>query len=310
MSSTVSRFVPLTLAAALAFSVAACETGTDPRTGSVSILLTDAPGEVVEAWVTITDIYLQGQVAGEDEGEEGADDPQGGRVYLLQDADETHELLSLANTVEELVSGVEVPVGHYGQLRMVITGGCILTADDAVYASSPDYDLCGERTGTLKMPSYAQSGAKVVLHGFQVTGGEQAIVLDFDVSQSFGRLAGQSGMWVMNPVIRATQLQSVASIETTLSAGSVTLPDGYALEQFSATLTPAEGDTSRVTFHSAGGKFRANFEFLAPEQGPFQVRLNAPDGLTVTVSPESPQSVSPAAGESVEIDWVLQSAST
>lgn len=300
MSSTVSRFAPLTLAAALAFSVAACDTGTETRTGTVSILLTDAPGEVVEAWVTITDIYLQGQV--------GEEDPQPGRVYLLEDADETHELLSLANTVEELVSGVEVPVGHYGQLRMVITGGCIRTADDAVYASSPDYELCGERTGTLKMPSYAQSGAKVVLHGLQVTAGEQAIVLDFDVSQSFGRLAGQSGMWVMTPVIHATRLESVATILTTLSAGAVTLPDGYALDQFSATLTPTEGDTSRVTFRAAGGEFRANFRFLVPEQGPFQVRLNAPDGLTVTVAPESPQSVSPAAGESVDIDWVLQSA--
>jgi hypothetical protein len=301
MSSTLSRFAPLTLAATLAFSVAACDTGTETRTGSVSILLTDAPGEVVEAWVTITDIYLLGHV--------GEEDPQHGRVYLLEDADETHELLSLANTVEELVSGAEVPVGRYGQLRMVITGGCIRLADDAVYASSPDYEECGERTGTLKMPSYAQSGAKVVLHGLQVTGGEQAIVLDFDVSQSFGRLAGQSGMWVMTPVIHATRLESVATIRTTLSAGEVTLPAGYALEQFSATLMPAEGDTSRVAFQqSAGGEFRAHFRFLVPEQGPFQVRLNAPDGLTVTVSPESPQSVSPAAGETMDIDWVLQSA--
>jgi hypothetical protein len=286
---------------ALALPMAACDTGTETRTGSVSILLTDAPDqEVVEAWVTITDIYLQGRA--------GEEDPPGGRTYLLEGADETHELLSLANTVAELVADAEVPTGTYGQLRVVISDGCILTASDEVYSSSPGYDLCGPRTGTLHMPSMAQSGAKVLLHGFQVTAGDQAILLDFDVTQSFGRPAGASGMWVMSPVIHGATIQSAAAIAATLGAGEVTLPDGFELGQFSATLTPAEGDTSRVDFQEVNGVFRADFRYLMASNGPFQVRLNAPEGLIVTVAPASPQSVSPASGETADIDWVLQSA--
>lgn len=293
------RLAAITLA--LALPMAACDTGTDTRAGTVSILLTDAPGpEVVEAWVTITDIYLQGGG--------GEADPPGGRVYLLSEGDETHELLSLANTVAELVTGAEVPAGTYGQLRVVISDGCIVTAAGDVYASSATFDLCGERTGSLQMPSMAQSGAKVLLNGFQVTGGDQAILLDFDVSQSFGHAAGASGMWVMTPVIHGATIQDAAAIATTLAAGDVTLPEGFTLGQFSATLTPAEGDTSRVDFQEADGVFRANFRYLIAGNGPFQVRLNAPAGLNVTVAPASPQSVSPATGETVELDWVLQTA--
>jgi hypothetical protein len=303
MSNPVHRVAALAIALALAFPMLACDTATETRAGHLSIYLTDAPGdEVVEAWVTITDIYLQG--AG------GAEDPPTGRVYLLEGAEETHELLSLANTVAELVADAEVPAGVYGQLRLVISGGCLVTADARVYASSPGYDLCGSRDGTLMMPSFAQSGLKVALHGLRVDGGDHAVLLDFDVSESFGRAAGQSGMWVMTPVVHAALLEDAAGVTATLGAGDVTLPAGYALDQFSATLSPAEGDTSRVAFRAVGGEYRAAFRFLIPEQAPFEVRLNAPEGLTVTVSPASPQSVAPAKGETARVEWVLQSAVT
>ncbi|MFW5947234.1 MAG: hypothetical protein ACOCUW_01970, partial [Gemmatimonadota bacterium] len=70
----------------LTLPVAACDSGTDAEFGSLAIQLTDAAGEeIVEAWVTITDIYLQG--------ESGESDPPQGRHYLLEGASETHELL-------------------------------------------------------------------------------------------------------------------------------------------------------------------------------------------------------------------------
>jgi hypothetical protein len=296
----VGRMTRWTAALALVGAIAGCDDATDARFGSVSILLTDAPGEVVEAWVTITDIYLQGRG--------GEDDPPGGRVYLMQGGDETHELLSLSNSVAELVSGQEVPTGHYGQLRVVLSGGCIVTAGGEVYASSTGYDLCGARTGTLHMPSFGQSGAKVLLHGLQVTSGEQAILLDFDVSQSFGHQAGASGMWVMNPVIHGAEVTLTSGVAVTLGAGEVTLPEGFGLGDFSATLTPAEGDTSRLAFGLVDGVYRANFRYLIPTNGPFQVRLNVPTGLSAEVTPASPQSVSPASGETATVNWVLQSA--
>jgi hypothetical protein len=292
-----------TLALLLALPMAACDDGTDTQFGTVSIQLTDGPGEAVsQAWVTITDIYLQE--------ESGENDPAGSRHYILQDASETHELLSLANDVADLVVGQEVSTGTYGQLRIVMSGGCIVTDTGSVYATD-GYTECGAPDGLLNMPSFAQTGAKVLLNGLEVTGGQLVLLLDFDVSDSFGQEAGMANMWNMQPVIHASEISLTVGIDVTLSAGDVTLPTGYDLGQFSATMLPAAGDTSRVTFtdEDQDGTFSLAFGYLLPDDGPFNVRLNAPAGLTITVDPLSPQHVDPGSGQTATVDWVLQTAS-
>lgn len=292
------------MALLLTLGLTACDDGTDAEFGTVSVLLTDQAGEqVVEAWVTITDIYLQS--------ESGESDPEEARHYLLEDATETHELLGLANTAVGLVDEDTVPTGTYGQLRMVISGGCIVTSSGDVYASSPTYDECGtEIDGELNMPSYNQSGLKVLLNGLQVTGDRQVYMLDFNVQDSFGRAAGNSGMWVMDPVIHGGHIDFTAGVDVTLSAGEVTLPEGFELGQFSATLVPTTGDNSTLDFTDPDddGIFEASFLFLFPEDGPWDVELNSPEGLTVTVDPASPVTVSPATGETAEVNWTLQTA--
>lgn len=291
------------LALLLTLPVAACDDATDAEFGTVSIQLTDAPGdEVVEAWVTITDIYLQE--------ESGENDPEGSRHYLLQDGDETHELLSLAEDVADLVVGEEVATGTYGQLRIVMSDGCLVTGEGTVFSSSAGYDLCGAADGTLNMPSFEQTGAKVLLNGLEVTGGQQILLLDFDVSDSFGKESGMANMWVMQPVIHAAEISLTSGVAVTLSAGDVTLPEGFDLGQFSATLLPETGDSSRVAFADEDGNetYELAFQYLLPENGPFDIRLNAPEGLTVEVAPESPVTVSPISGETAAVDWTLQSA--
>ena len=98
-------------------AVAACSDGSGSGNGRVSILLTDAPGDVRKAVVTIDRIYLQ---AGDGEGEDG-------RIVLRED-DVTTDLLTLADSTAELVRDAVVPGGSYNQLRFVITGGCAATA--------------------------------------------------------------------------------------------------------------------------------------------------------------------------------------
>lgn len=296
-----------TLALLLTLPVAACDNGMDTEFGTMSIQLTDAAGDqVVEAWVTFTDIYLQAEA--------GDNDPEGSRYYLLQDGSETEELLSLADTVADLVVGQEVPTGTYGQLRVVISDGCVITDENTVFSSSPDYDLCGTNSdgtvGILQMPSFAETGVKVLLNGLEVTGGQQILLLDFDVSQSFGRDAAASNMWVMQPVIHTSDISLTVGIAVTLSASDGTLPAGYTLGDFSATMVPTIGDQSTVDFTGAEGDetFDAAFRFLLPDNGPFDVQLNSPDGLFVDVSPDSPVTVSPASGETAEVNWVIESA--
>lgn len=296
------------LAVGLMLPLAACDNAADAEFGEVTIQLTDAPGEnVVEAWVTFTDIYLQG--------ESGEDDPAGGRVYLMEDGEETEELLSLANAATTLAAGREVPTGTYGQLRVVMSDACIRVEDGTengtVYSSDDLYTRCGAVDGHLQMPSMQQSGAKVILNGLQVTGGQQVLLLDFNVEESFGHMAGNSGMWVMTPVIHTSRIELTGGVDVTLSAGDVTLPEGFTLDQFVATIDSESDDpaTAEWTDANEDGVLEAVFQFLNPDLGPFTLTLTGPDGLDWTVEPAAEQTVDPASGGTVDVDWVLQSAS-
>ncbi|MDQ3950065.1 MAG: DUF4382 domain-containing protein, partial [Gemmatimonadota bacterium] len=242
-----------------------CES-TSPQAGRVSVLLTDAPGDFKRAVVTISRVYLQ---SGDDNGD-------GGRV-LLSANEVTTDLLTLANTTHTLVDGVVIPAGHYGQLRFVVTGGYVevenVDGSTRIYASSPTYaGLPSGATvaGPLHMPSLAQSGLKVSLPGGVSIGGDaKTLLVDFDVAQSFGREAGNSGRWVMHPVVRATAVNYTGSILARVwKADGVTLPtvNGTAvtLAGFSAVLTNASGSQETLALADADGDgvFEARFRYL------------------------------------------------
>jgi hypothetical protein len=186
-----SALLGLTLA-----TLAACD-GTSPGgTTSFSVMLKDAPGDVQKAVVTISEVDLVGS----------------GGVQVLTQTPATVDLLTLAATTATLVQGVEVPSGTYEQLRFKITGACLAVDDgnggSTVYATDGyDSSPCGgAATGTLQAPSYAQSGLKITMTGdaLTLTGPEKIVLVDFDVTQSFGRDAG--GSWVMHPVVTGATL--------------------------------------------------------------------------------------------------------
>lgn len=187
------------LVAGAAFTAASCDSPLGPRTGQVSLYLTDAPGDVLAAVVTIEEIYLQGG------------DGEGGRL-VLRDSAFTTDLLTLVDSTHALLEDVVIPAGSYGQLRFVISGAYLEVEGEGgaseIYASSPDYAGLPEGatvTGSLQMPSLAQSGLKVTLPGDAFVVGPDDVVrlvVDFDVAESFGKLAGGSGQWVMHPVLR------------------------------------------------------------------------------------------------------------
>jgi len=196
MKGVITRWTGLVLVLALA--PMACESDGDPTDlqdgeASLSVFLTDAPGNVEAVWVEIGEITLQG--------DEGV-------VVLLDEPTELIQLTELVGELQLLVDGAEVPPGTYGQLRLRIEDAILETTEGDVYAlGSAEHPDGLPATGTLKCPSCDKSGLKVVLHGLEVTEGESALVLDFDVSQSFGHQAGKSGKWIMRPVIHATHLQ-------------------------------------------------------------------------------------------------------
>ena len=200
-----------------AFAVGACsDDPTDPgpdASARLNVLLTDAPGDVSAVWVEIVRVYLQ-----------GGDGP----VDLLPAPTDLIELTELVENAVTLVEDVEVAPGTYGQLRFVL-GDAVLEADDGtVYvlgdAEHPDGLTA---TGQLQCPSCQQSGLKVILPGgeLELEEGETTVTLDFDVSQSFGHRAGNSGRWVMSPTVHGTWLAGGPSMGPGVS-GAVTLASG------------------------------------------------------------------------------------
>ena len=305
----------LIAALGLAGVAVACSDSTSNATsGKITVLLTDAPGDVKTAVVTISQIYMQG--------DPDADDANG-RV-ILRDTPVTTDLLTLANSTADLVKDVTVPAGSYGQLRFVITGGYIEVENadgtTSIFASSPDYaGLPAGATvaGSLQMPSYASSGLKVKLPGGGVTiDSDQTILLvDFDVSQSYGKEAGNAGKWVMTPVMTATNLSFSGGLTVTLSkAPELTMPSvsgtPVTLGQFKATLTKAGGTPEELPLTDANldGTFEATFQYLVAGSD-YTVNFVPPTGVaTFTTNPASPATVTVTSGTSTTHAAVLTAA--
>jgi hypothetical protein len=258
--------------------------------GKMTVLLTDAPGDFVKAVVTISSIYVQ------------PGDGENGRV-VLRSTPVTTDLLTLANSTSELVKDATLPAGTYSQLRFVITGGYVEVDNGdgttSIYASSPDYEglpADAQVAGSLQMPSYAQSGLKVNLPGggVSVAGDQKVVLVDFDVSRSFGKAAGNSGQWVMSPVLLATDFATTSTLHVTLSrADGVELPSindtPLTLGDFKAVLSNAGGTTEEITLTDpdADGVYDGDFAYVAP--GDWSLDFTPPsDSVSFTTNPAHP----------------------
>jgi hypothetical protein len=241
-SDSMNKMRPLCLALALMapLSWTACNSGAtadgEPR---LSILLTDAPGDVASAWLRIDEIWLQGG------------NGNGGREVLLDTPTDWILISDLVGTTLEIVDEVPVTEGVYGQMRLRLLDAALESGDGSLFATGDELPLAyagREPDGLLHCPSCSQSGFKVNLPGgaLHASGGTAIVVLDFDVSQSFGHEAGASGRWVMHPVMHATEIALSGSV-----GGAVSLAAGLAfptcggavrsLEDFVPLLTPVGG---------------------------------------------------------------------
>jgi hypothetical protein len=186
------------------------------------------------------------------------------------------------------------------------------------YASA-GFVECGPADGALQLPSFAQTGIKVSLPGgaLTITGEQKILLVDFDVSQSFGKQAGNSGRWVMSPSIKASEVEFTASIAATVSAAdTVVFPDvagqPVTLADFMLEATDAAGDPEGsvpLTDDDGDGVFEATFRFLDAARGPFSLTL-ANDNVTVTTDPASPVSVDASAGSEAAQAIEVTSAAT
>ncbi len=272
-------------------ALTACDS-TDPEgTTRLSVLLTDAEGEVTQAVVKIERLELVGGSGG---------------PLLLDDAGWIVDLTKHTSDYVDLVTDAVIPQGSYAQLRVVISEACIAVnaGEDVpaeVYASQGALEVvCKEDPmGELQMPSFSQTGIKVIFQGaIQVAGDQQILLLDFDVAQSFGKEAGDSGQWVMNPTIHGIKIEFSSSVNLTVElADGVTL-DGATFEDFTARLG-TELPQALVTDGDVG---RSSWLLVVP--GDYDLHLTPPDGYVMTTTPSVPiigRTVGPGDVENVTI---------
>jgi hypothetical protein len=218
MSRTKKSRPALVAALCLGAVLAGCQDSLGPLGGGrVSVLLTDAPGDVDKVWIKIDGLKLIGDESGE--------------LDLPGDFDEMILVSELVGHARRIVDDANVELDSFHQLRLLLGGVVLVTKDGKVYATEgadlPD-GVSDENVGPLTCPSCSQSGWKIVLTGGdpEVEAGEEVtIVIDFDVAQSFGKQAGNSGRWVMRPVIHATRV-AMANAGTSSISGTVALAQG------------------------------------------------------------------------------------
>ncbi|QRK13145.1 DUF4382 domain-containing protein [Archangium violaceum] len=281
---------------------------------SVTIKLTDAPGDFKAAVVTISEVYLQGE---------------GGRLVLSSEATTTN-LVTLANDTKDIVKDAVVPAGRYSELRFVISGAYIEVEQEdgstLIYATDENYEGLPEGAqvaGRLQTPSFSSSGLKVKFDGdVEVSGEQKVILVDFDVSQSFGKERGQGDKWVMKPVIKGADITFSGSVNVTLAKdAAVILPEFegrvLSLADFKATLKPTEASPDgasapaaeeiALTDANGDGIFEASFKFLVP--GNYEIGFTGPEGISFTINPAVPASVVIVSGQDQTQAFVLTSAS-
>lgn len=158
----------------------------------LSIYLTDAPGDVDRAWIEIEEVSFRAQ---------------GERLTFVPESQGLIEVTDLVDDVHLLVGEEEVEVGSLNEVRIVIGDALLESKDGTVYVlGDPDLpEGVGEPTGDLHCPSCQQSGIKIKVSNdeLELPEGEHVLLLDFDVSQTFGHRAGNSGRWIMHPVVHA-----------------------------------------------------------------------------------------------------------
>ena len=171
-------------------------------TGTLSIGLTDAPGDYQNVWVTIKEIQVN--KAAEEEG----DDSGWLTVFTME---ETIDLKTLENGEIFDFGLAKLEAGQYNQMRLIIDEVKIAPHPFANYlviegAQEEEYvigELGEYAIEELKVSGGVQTGIKI--HKFEIEEqGTTALVLDFDAKTSVVK-NGKSGKWHLKPNIKVLE---------------------------------------------------------------------------------------------------------
>jgi len=211
----------------LVLAISGCSNKTTaPGFGTISLKMTDAPGDFQEVNLDIIQVSAH---RGGTEAEADSDSTSGWQVLR---SDPLHvDLLTLRNGVFTTLAVAQVPAGHYTQIRLKLGAGSNVVIDGV--------------THPLTVPSGLQSGYKLVGSFDVPANGLLSLALDFDAARSIV-LTG-SGTYILKPTVRVLPFSTSGSI-----TGQV-LPDSVATAVYA--IQAADTIGSALT---SGGFFSVN----------------------------------------------------
>ena len=177
--------------------------------GKVTFSLKDAPTDSYKAvYVSVARVEVQKNSSStEDEGS----------WITVSTPQKTYNLLELVNGAKTVLGSYELDEGSYGQIRLFLSEnpdtGNNINGESHPY---PNYVIDTQgNVHKLKVPSGYQSGIKIV-GGFAVQGEDFEILLDFDAASSVV-MAGNSGQWLLKPVIKSIVVTDSGRITGTIT---------------------------------------------------------------------------------------------
>lgn len=255
MKKIASTYLSNGLIVAAAVGLAACSNGSNPSpsgTGTANFSMTDAPscGDFTSAVVTVTGVQLVGN---------------GGSPYTLTlDTPLQQDLLQLTNGTTVPLGPITIPSGSYNQIRLLLAAN----GNGGTPANYVTTSAGGSAQYALTTPSAQQSGYKVN-GSFSVDPGNTVdVTLDFNACRSIVT-AGNSGKYLLKPVITATENTTSGTITGNASVGAVV----YAED--------ADGHIIKSTVADANGDFTLS---------PLAATVSGDAGYNVVVAPPQPAS--------------------
>lgn len=204
------------------FSFTACDPSENASSsGTLEVVLTDAPAAYESVRIDIEEVLVHAD-------SDADDDEDGWRTINNQPVE--IDLLNLTNGTTEILGEAELESGTYNQIRLVLGEDNEITVN-------------GE-TVPLTTPSAQQSGLKLNIDATIESNSTYTLLLDFDASRSIVS-AGNSGMYILKPVIRTVNLAESGAIEGDIEPINAQ-PWVYAI---------AEQDTVAGTQATADGDF-------------------------------------------------------
>ncbi|WP_372635643.1 DUF4382 domain-containing protein [Fodinibius sp.] len=262
--------VPLSLLLGISVLVVGCETsdnglGADGGMGTMTVQMTDAPIDSADA----VNVFIERVEVNNAEDEEG--------WTVLNEPQQSYNLLELVNGATEVIGSSELEPGVYNQIRLILS-----ESGHSVEVNGQAHDM--------KVPSGPQTGIKLNINAEIEPDIEYILLLDFDASRSVVA-AGPPGnpvKYLLKPVITAKEKAITGNIEGTADPAE-SRPVVYAIAG-TDTLASTIADTTS-----------GDFRIIGLEEGSYDVALDSRNEAYQSVVEED---VSVTVGGTAEIGTI------